>query len=518
MPDNGAMKVQYKRGQHVISAERLDDIIAAQTPPDDAGAREEARGLGDALATEASALATTEEQTAAFHKAGWSFLRGKDAAIEAVRTSRARSQFPRQADVGEVFRDAAGRIMVNAGELTVKFDPEHDDNYCRAILADVGGEVVRPLRFSKNLYEVRAVEGANAIALSNALDSRDDVSYAEPTMIEHIPERLAPNDPRYSEQWQWNNTGQTGGTAGADISAEQAWTVTRGGGATVAVIDNGFDVAHEDLRDGLHPNTGYFRADRTYAAMLSGYPGSFHGTFCAGMSGARWNNSIGVVGSAPECRLQLIAALNDQVGAQVTLARAVALAADPTVEMPDADPRTRADVISCSLGPNGAPFELTAVLRDAIEFAARSGREGRGCPIFWATDNQDVPVSMDDVCSHPDVIAVGRSTARDTHDNSAHGPELDFLAPGVEVFSTAPGNAYTTGVGTSYAAPASAGVCALLVSADPAISASDVRRALRESCEKIGADPYVGGRNDRHGFGRVDARRALKAARGSVLT
>ena len=74
--------------------------------------------------------------------------------------------------------------------------------------------------------------------------------YAEPNFFQEI--RYA-ND-RYPLQWGLNNTGQSGGTPGLDINAEQAWTITRGNpNIKVAVIDSGVDLTHPDLQANLLP-------------------------------------------------------------------------------------------------------------------------------------------------------------------------------------------------------------------------------------------------------------------------
>src|SRR5690606_31642796 len=56
-----------------------------------------------------------------------------------------------------------------------------------------------------------------------------------------------PTDPRYPEQWAFSNTGESGGIAGADIHAEQAWDWARGDDIVVAVVDEGVMFAHPDL-------------------------------------------------------------------------------------------------------------------------------------------------------------------------------------------------------------------------------------------------------------------------------
>lgn len=265
---------------------------------------------------------------------------------------------------------------------------------------------------------------------------------------------------------------------------------------------------------------GYFDDDGTGSApfvlYLPGdpdFPPDDHGTFCLGMVGARMNNGEGGVGGAPECILMPIACLPDQVGTQTTLARAVACSADPTTEDANASADQGADVIACSLGPNGAHWDMESVLQDAIDFAVTNGRGGSGTPVFWAVSNGNFAVVHDEVCAYANTIAVGRSTRLDLDDGSASGPELDFLAPGVEVYSTTQGGGYGFSTGTSFAAPCAAAVGALALAVRPGLTWDGLRDHLRGTCDKIGPDPYTGaafgGRNDTYGFGRVNAESAV---------
>jgi thermitase len=285
----------------------------------------------------------------------------------------------------------------------------------------------------------------------------------------------------------------------------------------VAVIDNGMQVSHPDLRDGI-VGGGHFLTNGLgsatfvrFQAGVPGFPDKWHGTFCMGMAGARMNNGRGGCGSAPDAELIAVACANDQIGTQATLARAVAYAADPSREDADADPAEGADVIACSLGPNGADWDLTSVLDLAIHFAATQARAGRGVPVFWAVSNGNVEVTRDEVSSHPDVIGVGRSDRNDLADGSAFGPELDFLAPGVDVFSTASRGRYEFSTGTSFAAPLAAGVGALVLALNPQLTAADVRDRLRATCDQVGNVVYdAEGHHLEYGFGRVNAERAVE--------
>lgn len=158
---------------------------------------------------------------------------------------------------------------------------------------------------------------------------------------------------------------------------------------------------------------------------------------------------------------------------------------------------------------------MTMILEDAIEFAAKWGRNGRGLPIFWATTNGNFDVGLDEVVSHPAVIAVGRSTRRDLENNSAFGPELDFLAPGVDVVNIS-NSGFGPGTGTSYAAPIAAGIGALALSVNPSLTAQELREIMRASCDQVGPLTYPNGRNDDYGFGRVNAARAVELARDAL--
>jgi subtilisin family serine protease len=122
-------------------------------------------------------------------------------------------------------------------------------------------------------------------------------------------------------------------------------------------------------------------------------------------------------------------------------------------------------------------------------------------------------------------IAVGASTNFGRRsDYSQYGLDLDFLAPSSggykDIFTTDrtgpkgddPNDYSDSFGGTSAATPLASGVAALMLSRNPSLTADQVRTILRESCQKIGDEPYVSGRNDQCGYGRIDARAAVSAA------
>lgn len=152
----------------------------------------------------------------------------------------------------------------------------------------------------------------------------------EVAQYNHILEYRAttPNDPLFNNQWQYVNTGQSGGTAGADLDAELAWDITTGGttalGDTivVAIIDDGIDLNHPDIapnlwvnhheipNDGIdNDNNGYIDDYKGWNAYLNSgnlSTGGQHGTPVAGIIGAKGNNGIGVTGINWDVQLMII--------------------------------------------------------------------------------------------------------------------------------------------------------------------------------------------------------------------
>lgn len=510
-------KYFYRRGQKVPVSE-IEGVLAVQVDAD-TRASVSMESFGEEVeSTRGAAFAADapREEVDAFASAGWVFVKPSTTLTASLRSARGLPAGVSQ--TAPVYQEANGHLLIGSRSLIVQLSPELSEAACKRELKKRKLTIVRPLPFAKNQYQVEVAEGEDALAAANALQESGVAVSAEPEFIEHIGQRFRPTDPAYGQQWHLNNTGGSGGTAGADIAAERAWDFTRGRGVRLAVIDNGFDVAHLDLAAGIVAESGFFDATNTFRQTLTNYPNNDHGTFCAGMAAARHNNGRDGCGSAPECELMLVASRGDQVGTQATLARAVAYAADPRLEVATASVAAGADVIVSSLGPNGANWALTTVLENAILFAARQGRRGRGIPIFWASSNgNNVDIALDQVVSHPNVIAVGRSRRNDREDNSARGRQLDFLAPGVSVVSTAMGGGTRTDTGTSFAAPLAAGVGALVLSINPDLTAEEVRRIMRDTCDKIGGVTYdANGHNVDYGHGRVNAFRAVVRAMQSI--
>ncbi len=412
----------------------------------------------------------------------------------------------------------AKKPIVETDEFVIQFQPGVGRAEAGALLQPYGAILVRALGpHAPNgwLAQVQDPETNPATETANALHERPEVVFSHPNLIWPKAKRFVPNDPLFANQWHLNNTGQGGGTAGADVKAPAAWDITRGAATvTIAIIDDGLDTSHEDLQGGKIVAGYDFVNDDSDPR-----PGSldYHGTACAGVATATGNNALGVSGVAPGCKLMPIRLIGDTATLQDE-GDSFRWAADHG-----------AAIISCSWGPEdgtGQAFPLPDVTKAGIDYAVANGRGGKGCVIFWAAGNGNESADLDGYASYSKVICVAASTNQDKHAYySDYGASVDICAPsnggtlGITTIDRtgsvgySSGNYTSTFGGTSSATPLAAGVGALLLSADPSLTYLQVRQRLQDSADKI--DPAGGaynssGHSTKYGYGRVNALRALQ--------
>lgn len=477
------------------------------------------RGFRQPTGSDAFAqLATTEglkEQVEAFMEAGLGFMSVTPAYSKLPLEER--GEIGANTAVTQVFVEDE-RLLLETERLHVRVHSGVSQQERQALFDKFRLIPLRELAFAPGLFQVVAPE-RSAREVSLELMSQSIVEFASPDFIEFIGQRYTPADPLYPQQWHLRNRR----IQGADIKAEAAWDHSTGKGIRIAVIDSGFD-RHPDLVFGkgscrFRPRPGF--ADADFVAGTANMPVSNHGTACAGMAVARSGNGSGGCGVAFEAELMAISCMDVHgITTQAVLSRAIDHAVNPSREDPTLRPEDGVDVITCSLGPKrSATWPADPVLTLSISAATSSGRQGRGTPVFWAVTNGPYPIGGDGIASHPSVLAVGRSTDTDSDDACGYGPELAFLAPGVQVYVPAAGGGYGAISGTSLATPCAAGVAGLVLAANPALSASDVSDILRDTCDKVGDLPYSDKgqpRNDQFGHGRVNAELAIRKARSHI--
>ena len=305
------------------------------------------------------------------------------------------------------------------------------------------------------------------------------------------------------EQWGLINTEYPN----YDINIEKAWNITKGEGARIAVIDDGVDLVHEDLYANLLP--GYDAIKMEYGNTSGACEfGDAHGTFCAGIIGAM-ENDYGITGVAPQAKMIPIRGLLKMLDQTVTsteyLLRSLIYAIDNEVH-----------VANCSWTDVGDFSIINDYLLDAnsktiLVFASGNGN----LPTIANPANQDFALTVGAIspCGERTLSA---SCGIQSVTGSNYGPELELVAPGVDIRTTRPYDTYYINTGSSFACSFVTGVVALMLAVNPDLTRKEVHKIICQTAYKLpnytftndASHPY-GSWNEEVGYGLVDAGAAV---------
>lgn len=291
-------------------------------------------------------------------------------------------------------------------------------------------------------------------------DSLNYQTGAAEAMAQALPEN-APND----------YEGQSADRYWQHIFTESfdAWGVTKGKDVTVAVIDSGIDVDHEDLQGGnVRYDLGYNAVSARFVSesgveVINDVSG--HGTHVAGIIGAEADNEIGIAGIAPEAELVPIRIFSKESGSGSTSAmvRAVNYAASLKV-----------DVVNMSFGGPADDVLYSRAFKAAnkigVTFVASAGNSGQDNPNYPGTCPETIAVAA------LQSQAEGKEGVLAYYSN--YGSYVNIAAPGTNIYSTdslhgTKGTAYSLRSGTSMATPVVTGIVALIKSANPKLRADN---------------------------------------------
>lgn len=407
------------------------------------------------------------------------------------------------------------------------------------------------------LVQVTPGSGANPLKIANRLAAEKIVAHAEPNLVNRHGSAYTPPDGLFPRQWHLQSRRAPQLAADASVQAPKAWDVTRGErSVVVAIVDDGFDIDHPDFQ-----GSGKIVEPRDFVdGDARPFPGGedYHGTPCAGVAIAE-SNGRGVVGVAPGCAfmpVRISMAEDDDQTAEIFLEIA-----------------QHADVISCSWGPPPVFAPLSRLVADTLtHVATRGGPRRKGCVVCFAAHNYNAPIRdlstpnavrwMDGsvrrtttgriengFACHPSVIAVAASTSLNQKaqysnwgdevtvcapSDNWHPLDSSIVPPGRGIWTTdneGVGSGFTansryTGLfgGTSSATPLVAGIAALVISANPRLTAAQVKEVLIASTDKIvdrRTDAMTGnafgsynaqGHSRWFGHGKVNAAKAVAEA------
>ncbi len=421
------------------------------------------------------------------------------------------------------------RPLVPTGEIYVVFQDGVSEEEQLIILDEFNLEMVERRSPERIILKVTP-KSPNPLKVAAILQKISLIKMAEPDLDALVEEYefREPFDTLYSHQWQLRNPGfitdvQWTTKRGADAKIVDAWARLGNTGSdkvVIAVVDNGFDVNHPDLVGKVHKP---FDLWNNSSQVGMGDARFTHGTPCASVALAS-SNGVGIVGAAPAAKFMPVSGTSFSLRA--------------TEKMFDYCIDNGADIISCSWGTTDAAFDLNPMKIAAISKAARKGRNGKGCVILFAVGNDDLDY-VSYYAAHPDVIAVAATTSKDQHaDYSNRGREVTICAPSngdwpitAARASWDEGISWETGEyrwwrdgrsrgsnykhfgGTSSACPLVAGICALILSANPELTGAEVKEILIQTADQIGGpSEYINGHSLKFGHGRVNADKAVAEA------
>ncbi|MCU1434457.1 MAG: peptidase and in, kexin, sedolisin [Pseudarthrobacter sp.] len=379
-----------------------------------------------------------------------------------------------------------------AGQIMVKF---RNEGAALGVLA-LHGLSYGPGSGSTGARVVKVPAGRE-LQTVEALNRNPAVEYAEP---DQPVTAASADDPYFPRQYALQNDGQSfnntadtvtvaAGKADSDVDAVEAWSVTTGKGIKVAVLDSGVATDNEDI-------TPQVVARANFSTAKTNEDKYGHGTHVAGIIAAVTDNTKGVAGVCPDCKILAGKVLNDSGGGFTS----------DLVDGINWAVSSGAKVINMSLAVRASRTLETAVnnaWKKGVVLVAAAGNTGNQTKMYPG--------------AYTNVIAVGATDNQDVKASfSTFGTWVDVAAPGVSVYSTFPNHdfvlasqsgrsqGYDIGSGTSMATPIVAATAALVWSKDPGATNTAVRTKVESTTDTID------GIGTFWAHGRVNANKAVR--------
>lgn len=335
-----------------------------------------------------------------------------------------------------------------------------------------GGKARRITSYGLHVVELPPTASEQAVVAQ--LAHNPHLKFAELDM--KVKASYTPNDPYLGSEWHL-----------AKIGAPIAWDSTQGAGVTIAVIDSGVDGSHPDLAGAMVPGWNFYDKNSNTADVYG------HGTWVSGVAAATNNNGTGVASVAGQAKIMPLRISDPSgMGSYSLIAQAISYAADHGARVAN---------VSYQKLPGSS----------SVISAAQYMKSKGGLVVVCAGNNS----TNENYTPTTSMIPVSATDSNDQLTSfSSYGSYVSISAPGLNISCTSAGGGYSQCWGTSFSSPIVAATAALMMSANPKLSNTQVESLLYSTATDLGAS----GKDIYFGSGRVDAGAAVKAALGTTTT
>jgi len=421
--------------------------------------------------------------------------------------------FPQLVTKNIIIKGQTTKIVSN--EICLKVKPGYSTSSILSIASLYNADVKEPI----DVLRWTTIKFPNNVNVENIINSISHNPIIEAAEFNFVGEvHAVPDDSLFGQQWGLKNTGQNGGTSGADINAVNAWNYTTGSSNVVlAILDSGipmnksnYTLSHPDLDNASKIIIGPdVTADGDSVRDSLG-----HGTHVAGIAGAESNNGSGISGVCWDCKLLIVQVVHiADTTTKYTTAEFFKKGVQWVVSWKQSNPTSKV-VINYSAGID----VITQQMQDAIVYASENG-----ISLITSMGNLSAkwfyPARFS--LNYSNIISVGATNNTDNRASySGTGTHINVMAPGgsdlstnsYNIISLRPNYQNLSGVqnygyqgGTSMAAPHVTGLAGLILSSEY-YEPNLLREIIQNNTNRANPMPYF---DTLYGWGRIDAFKAL---------
>ena len=398
---------------------------------------------------------------------------------------------------GEVGMSADGKTQIATDRLNILLEKTNDNTmfeWAKAFKKAYPDEEYEIFYYNKEFYnlQIKVPSDAREQVKKEIKDKLSNFSFYVFDETVYQSEEVSFNDPELKDPthaWYLK-----------EIGAYDAWQVIQGDSdVVVAVVDNGFDMTHPEFAGKIVHPYNVLTQNATLRPIMTKEGENAHGTHVAATAVGNCNNGTGLLGIAPKCKLLPVQVGNDNPEGSMSnqaIMEGVMYAISQG-----------ADVINVSLGMYTPGIVKTMSEAQQLNYISSTMKQEelmwakifekakqKNCIIVFAAGNDNVVSGIDPKKRSTETIrvsALNTDLSKASFSNFGVYPQLNRFystvsAPGVDIYSAAPHDSYTSMNGTSMAAPVVSGAVALLKSIDKSLNVNQVTSILQQSGRNVG--------------------------------